>query len=146
VTWEDHYAAWRELLQANRRAEAHQRLQEARKRVAQNTPDDWKWLKSSLSQPQYKSFVASVFRFQPVPKRLFAAMLRAAVLERDPSLNRQYIEPCVRSFGAQRVLEHLVQYLESGTDAEKAGAASAFYWTVLTWTEPRSSFCSADQK
>src|ERR1051326_2304417 len=80
VTWDDYYAGWHESLQANRRAEAHERLQEARKRVAQNTPDDWKWLKASLSQPQYKGFVASVFRFQPVPKRLFAAMLRAAVL------------------------------------------------------------------
>jgi hypothetical protein len=55
-------------------------------------------------------------------------MLRAGVLERNPSANRVFIEPCVKSLGGRRVLEALLRYLESGTDAEKAGAASALYW------------------
>jgi hypothetical protein len=37
------------------------------------------------------------------------------VLERNPSFNRVFIEPCVRSFGGNRVLAALLRYLESGT-------------------------------
>ena len=55
-------------------------------------------------------------------------MLRAAVLERNPSLNRYFIEPCVRSYGAVRIGTALISYLENGSNEEKAGAASALYW------------------
>jgi hypothetical protein len=56
-------------------------------------------------------------------------MLRAGVYERNPSFNRLFIEPCVRSYGTRWVKEQLLRYLESGTDIEKAGAASALYWS-----------------
>jgi len=55
-------------------------------------------------------------------------MLLAAVLEKDPSCNRDFIQPCVQSFGPETVRIQLLEYLESGSDAEKAGAASALYW------------------
>src|SRR2546429_73912 len=103
-------------------------MQAARKRVAQNTPADWLWLAESLAHPERKRVGAGVFKFQPVPRRLFRPMLWAGVLERNPSYNRVFIEPCVRSLGGRRVLEELLRYLESGTDEEKAGAASALYW------------------
>jgi hypothetical protein len=128
MTWDEHYLVWSELCRKPGQ-EAHWRMQAARKRVAQNTPDDWRWLVEALGDSDRKWFVAGVFKFQPVPKRLFGPMLRAGVLERNPSFNRAFIEPCVRSLGARRVLEALLRYLESGTDAEKAGAASALYWS-----------------
>jgi hypothetical protein len=126
MTWDEHYRLWSD---AHRKPgqEAHWRMQAARKGVAQNSPDDWRWLETGLTDPERKWFVAAVFRFQPVPKRLFGPMLRAGVLERDPSLNKAFIEPCVRSHGARRVIQALLRYLESGSDAEKAGAASAVY-------------------
>ncbi len=126
MTWDEHYHLWSD---ARRRPgqEAHWRVQAARKRVAQNSPDDWRWLEEGLADPDRKVFVALVFKFQPVPRRLFGPMLCAGVLERNPSLNRMFIEPCVRSLGARRVFQALLEYLESGTDSEKAGAASAVY-------------------
>jgi hypothetical protein len=126
MTWDDHYRLWSEVRRQPGQ-EAHWRMQAARKRVSENTPDDWRWLRGALADPERKWFVAGVFKFQPVAKRLFEPMLRAGVLERNPSFNRVFIEPCVRSFGGRRVLEQLLRYLESGTDAEKAGAASALY-------------------
>ncbi|UCH21781.1 MAG: hypothetical protein JSU83_00485 [Deltaproteobacteria bacterium] len=127
MTWDEHYQLWSE---ARKRPgpDAHLRMQEARKRVGKNNPDDWLWLKESLSDSERKRFVGEVFKFQPVAKRLFASMLYAGVMERDPSRNRAFIDPCVRSFGARRVLEELLRFLCSGTDIEKAGAASAFLW------------------
>jgi len=127
MTWDEHY---RLCAEATRKPgeEFDRRMQAARKRVAQNTPDDWRWLADALADPERRWFVAGVFKAQSVPRRLFGPMLRAGVLERDPSLNRRFVEPCVRSFGGGRVLAELLRYLEAGTDAEKAGAASALYW------------------
>jgi hypothetical protein len=127
MTWDEHYRLWSEVRRQPGQ-EAHWRMQAARKRVAQNTPEDWRRLAESLNDPGRKWFVAQVFKFQPVPKRLLVPMLRAGVLERNPSFNRLFIEPCVRSLGGRRVLEVLLRYLGPGTDAEKAGAASALYW------------------
>jgi hypothetical protein len=128
MTWDEHYFLWIEARQ-HRGDEAHRRLQAARQRIAHNSPEDWRWLRAALDDPQRKWFVAEVFRFQPVPKRLLASMLRAGVYERNPSFNRLFVEPCVRSYGARWVKEELLRYLESGTDPEKAGAASALYWS-----------------
>jgi hypothetical protein len=103
-------------------------MRAARNRVGRNTPDDWQWLADALADAERKWFVAAVFESHGVPGRLLGPMLRAGVLERNPSANRVFIQPCVQSLGARRVLEELLRYLESGTDAEKAGAASALYW------------------
>lgn len=55
-------------------------------------------------------------------------MVRGAVLEKNPSANRYLIEPVVRSYGALEILSALEAYVVHGTNAEKAGAASALYW------------------
>ncbi len=127
-TWDELYARW---FAGGDRLGVHYRvIKVARKRVRDNSPGDWRWLRDGLSDPDKKYFIAEVFRFQPVAKRLVPAMIRAGVLERDPSFNRYFIEPCVRSFGAESVLHELLRYLESGTDEEKGGAASALYWAA----------------
>lgn len=126
TTWDEHYARWKLAIQ-KRGEEAHRQMQAARKRVATNTPDDWRWLEEALTDPHRRLFVTEVFMYQPVPKRLAGAMLRAGVLERDPSFSGYFIWPCVRSFGARRVLKELLRYLSAGTNAEKAGAASVLY-------------------
>lgn len=128
MTWEEDYQICRET-QGRRGGEAFWRTSEARKRVSQNTPEDWTWLRDSLRHPDRKWFVALVFKFQRVPKRLLAPMLQAGVHERNPSLNEVFIVPCVRSFGTASVCAALLSYLETGSNAEKAGAANAFYWT-----------------
>lgn len=88
----------------------------------------WTWFDSSLQDESRKWFVAAIFDAQPVPKKLFDRMLHTGVLEKDPSRNRWFIEPCLNSFGAASVLVKLLAYLQSGSEEEKAGAASALYW------------------
>jgi hypothetical protein len=57
-------------------------------------------------------------------------MLRAAIEEPDPSYNRKFIEPCVRTFGRARVVEPLLRIVEEGSPCEKGRAASALYWAM----------------
>lgn len=127
MEWNEYFDGWREAI-GKLGPEAHLRMEAARKRVHTNTPADWQWLSASLKDPGRKIFVALVFERQPVPKRLLAPFLHAAVLERDPSRNRFYIAPCIRSWGDREINQRLLRYLETGSNEEKAGAASAFYW------------------
>jgi hypothetical protein len=56
----------------------------------------------------------------------------AGVYDPSPSANRQFIEPAVTAFGRRRVKTALIDVLLTGTDAERAGAARAWYWTGVS--------------
>jgi hypothetical protein len=61
----------------------------------------------------------------------FEPLVRAAVYEPNPSANRQLVEPAVIAFGRRRFKVKLIEYLRHGTNAERAGAARAWYWTIV---------------
>lgn len=108
----------------------------ARKLLQRKPVPDLEWLLAVLEgttkEDQRKRYFlcSALSHTGQVPPLLFLPMLRAAVYERNPSLNRWFIEPCLRWAGLRRVNEVFVHYLETGTNAEKAGAASAFYWSM----------------
>lgn len=62
----------------------------------------------------------------------FGPLIRAGVYDPNPSANRQFIEPAVAAFGRRRVKIALIDVLRTGTDAERAGAARAWYWTGIS--------------
>lgn len=61
----------------------------------------------------------------------FAPLLRAAVYQPDPSYVRHLVDPAVEAFGRRRVREALLTYLEDGPPADAAGAARAWYPTLI---------------
>jgi hypothetical protein len=63
----------------------------------------------------------------PGQEEWFEPLLGAAVLDPDPSLVRLLTWPAVRHFGHRRVMTELIRVLRSGTTAERAGAARAWY-------------------
>ncbi|GGP93923.1 hypothetical protein GCM10010278_84940 [Streptomyces melanogenes] len=62
-----------------------------------------------------------------LPEELFAPLLAAAVYDPDPSFCRWFVEPAVYVFGRRRVTNALLDYVQTGTDAERAGAKRAWY-------------------
>jgi hypothetical protein len=70
-------------------------------------------------------------QWNSLPEAYFTPLMRLAVYEPDPGLNREFIEPALRAFGYRRVQEALLDYLEQGMLREKAGAARACYWAWL---------------
>ncbi|MGW4413046.1 hypothetical protein ACWEJ6_54500 [Nonomuraea sp. NPDC004702] len=66
-----------------------------------------------------------------LPDSSFEILIKAAVYDPNPSLNRQFIEPALNAFGRWRVRAALLNYLLRGTDEERAGAARAWYWSAL---------------
>jgi len=103
-------------------------INEARRLLPSATPDDWNLLADDLENDERKWFVAAIFSRSPVPKRLLKPMIRAAVYEVNPSLNREFVSPCIASYGHRVVNEALLEFVENGTDFEKAGAINASYW------------------
>ncbi|MGW4063429.1 hypothetical protein ACWEGE_34430 [Amycolatopsis sp. NPDC004747] len=69
--------------------------------------------------------------YPDLPEPFFGPLVRAAVLDRDPSCNRQFVDPLVAAFGARRTQETLLEILTTGTNPERAGAARAWYWAAL---------------
>ncbi len=67
----------------------------------------------------------------------FGALIKAAVHDPNPSFNRQFIEPALNAFGHWRVQSALLDYLRTGTDLERAGAARAWYWSALPLRLPQ---------
>ena len=103
-------------------------LKKARRIISVSGSDGWSWVSDSLHDEIKKWFIASIFEKMPVPNYLFNEMLYASIMEGNPSSNRKFIEPCVRSFGVLSVLNEILKYLETGSNREKAGAVSILYW------------------
>ncbi|MFJ4094190.1 hypothetical protein ACIPYS_21635 [Kitasatospora sp. NPDC089913] len=61
----------------------------------------------------------------------FEVLLEAAVQDPNPSFNRCFVEPVLNADGYHRVRAALLERLRNGTDAQRAGAARAWYWTAL---------------
>ena len=52
----------------------------------------------------------------------------AAVLERNVSNNRAFIDPCLRTYGLDRVKPMVDEYLESDVPGAQSGAERLQYW------------------
>ncbi|MET9227696.1 hypothetical protein [Lentzea sp. NPDC003310] len=64
-----------------------------------------------------------------VPEEWFEPLVRAAVLEPDPSFGRQLVGPAMAAFGRRRVKLAILDHLENGTTSDVAGASKAWYHT-----------------
>ena len=103
----------------------------ARDAFAKPSVEDLAWLTSALRDESRKWLVAALSRGVAVPEPLFEPMINAGIDEVNPSLNRDFIEPCKETFGARRVNEHLLDVIEKGDGWRKAGAVNALYWAQV---------------
>jgi hypothetical protein len=79
-----------------------------------------------------------------LPEEFFTPLMAAAVHDPDPSFCRWFVEPAVYAFGRRRVLAALIDYLRTGTDAEQAGAARAWYCAHVPVRADRSPLYGPD--
>ncbi|MFF7469231.1 hypothetical protein [Streptomyces sp. NPDC008092] len=73
-----------------------------------------------------------------LPEELFAPLMAAAVYDPDASHCRWYVEPALYVFGRRRVRAALLDYLRTGTTAERKGANRAWYWAGMPLRASRS--------
>ena len=122
---------WKKLAEDFEDGQRQDAVKAARRRFQRPDKTDWQWLADSLNHESIKWFIAAVFKGYPVPKRLFEPFLQAAIHETNPSFNRQFVEPCIASFGHRIVNEYLLDVVESDDGAAIAGAVAALYWANM---------------
>jgi phosphopantetheinyl transferase (holo-ACP synthase) len=122
-------------------ARVHARIKEA-------SPADWAWILNVLDDTDALDVLEMTGRnWSPWPRirfvsyALFSArdgisqlppemsflLVRAAVHDLDVSCPKWFLNVCAEGFGADRVLNTLADFLEHGTDFEKAGVPFVMY-------------------
>jgi hypothetical protein len=102
---------------------------EALQKLIAPTEEDIDWLIQALGHAERKWFVAELFRVSEViPESLFLPVMDAAINEIDPSNNKYFVEPCMKTFGPRRVNEYLLEVVSKEENHRKAGAVNALYW------------------
>jgi len=93
--------------------------------VADDGPSRRSW------QHRARRLIDTEVRQSPADEAWFDPLVRAAIYEPDPSFNRELVEPALAVFGRRRVQMALLEYLRTGTNVQRAGAARAWYWTQV---------------
>jgi len=131
----DHYQTFLDAVAARDNSARWDALVVARHYLKHCDNDDWTWLETSLDDDDRKWFVAAIFSRESLPKRLLPAMVRAAVYERNVSNNRAFIDPCLATYGLDRIRPLVDEYVNSIVPGESSGAQNLLYCC----REPRES-------
>lgn len=76
-----------------------------------------------------KYFVASLlYLYDNFSKDLFKSLLKTAINHKDPSFNRIFLRPCLRTFGTKAVADYLVDQFNKGDIIERIGISNLIYW------------------
>ncbi|UIY62130.1 hypothetical protein [Burkholderia cepacia] len=97
--------------------------------LPKDTPVTLAWFEAALTDSPKKWFVAKVMeRTNPVPRCLLDPLLKAALKEPNPSANRVFITPCLRTFGPQIVRARICELASAPEGDYRDGLANALYW------------------
>ena len=80
------------------------------------------------------------------PIELLKPMINAAVDERDPSYNNDFIRPCRRVFDYAEIQQILLDIFKNGDNKKKIGVLSALYWARRTVYELTVFTINEDEK
>ena len=114
IDWEVHYRLYQSPMNGNTELGDTWFTQEIAQHLHHPLQDDLAWLTKALKDPHKKWFVAAIAaRTEHLADNLFLPLMRAAIEEVNPSANRAFVEPCMRTYGARRVNEYLLNVLET---------------------------------
>ena len=112
---------------------AHHKINEITRSVSSNFPSDnpekLAWFVAALQDTQKKWFVAKVMqKVHPIPKSLLDDLVLASMLEPNPSSNKFFVLPCVKTFGKEIVKEIMLKYSVHPKVIENDGFDKVAYW------------------
>lgn len=90
-------------------------------------------LKDFNNEWKTKYFVADLlYYYDKFGHDLMEPMLNLAINYKDPSFNRIFLRPCLRSFGDSEVIQWLIEKINNSTIEEKKGIANLLYWLNIS--------------
>ncbi|MBE1162988.1 hypothetical protein [Dyella acidiphila] len=134
IDWDRLADRYAQLIQAGPRSQPElsaidDLLGEAASGFPKNRVPDLAWFVAALNEPRKKWFVAKTLeRVNPVPSILLDPLLAAALEESNPSANRVFIAPCVRTFGKEAVKVRLNELAAQSERYADESLAQAMYW------------------
>ncbi|MCF6456113.1 hypothetical protein [Pseudoalteromonas sp. MMG024] len=113
--------------------ESHHLVRKIVGRIASNfpkdNPDSLAWFTAALMHPEKKWFVVKLLeKVNPLPKALFDDLVFASLIEHDPSFNKWFIKPCVKSFGIEAVKSKIMSVASHPQVVENEGVNKVMYW------------------
>jgi hypothetical protein len=94
-----------------------------------DNPHSLAWFTSALIHDDKKWFVVKLLeKVNPLPKALFDDLVLAALTEHDPSFNKWFITPCVKSFGTEKVKSKIMTFATHPQVIENDGVNKVMYW------------------
>ena len=94
-----------------------------------NSKESILWLAEALTDDSKKWFVADLMKnINPIPKELLNNLIYAALLEKNPSINRFFIGPCVKTFGQRIVTDIVCSYKFDPAVISNGGIEPVLYW------------------
>jgi len=102
-------------------------------KVASNFPKDnpqsLAWFTAALVHPKKKWFVVKLLeKVNPLPKAIYNDLVFASLIEHDPSFNKWFIAPCVKSFGVESVKAKIMALASHPQVVENEGVNKVMYW------------------
>jgi hypothetical protein len=97
-----------------------------------DNPEKLKWLISALKDEKKKWFVAEIMeKINPIPKSLFENLILASMLEPNPSTNKYFILPCLKTYSRDQIKEVMDKYSKHPEVIENDGYDKVAYWAGL---------------
>ncbi|ARD22784.1 hypothetical protein [Shewanella japonica] len=134
---EAHYEEYTQIKSLKDKNQSHQLVRKLIGKISSNFPKDnsysLAWFTAALIDSEKKWFVVKLLeKVNPVPKSLFDDLVLAALMEHDPSFNRWFIEPCIKSFGKEQVTAKIMQFASHPQVVENQGVNKVMYWVPRT--------------
>ena len=97
--------------------------------MPRNKEADLEWFKHALKDRKIRWFAIQVLeKVNPLPLVLFDDLVKEALLEQNASANRRFIEPCIKTFGIEKVKEKISEFSCLPGVNENDGVNKVMYW------------------
>lgn len=133
MDWDNLFAQYIAALNLSDKNAAHHKINAITKQIASHLPGDYPeklaWFIAALQDENKKWFVAKIMeKVNPVPNALLEDLVLAAMLEPNPSLNKLFILPCVKTFDKEKIKTIMLKFSTHPGVMENEGFEKVAYW------------------
>ena len=133
MNWNDQYNQYYSAKTTGSNNEQHLNtekvLRDCRAHLPKKNSPEWQWFIDALEDNEKKWFVVKVIdKLNPLPKKLFSPLLKAAIYEKCVSYNKFFLFPVCKYLNHEKILIEVLSYLDIGNIESSRGVGPILYW------------------